>query len=226
MTVLDAKPEGQQKEVLDMLVRWYADYRAGKPVPQFFYVGGYAGVGKTFLVKFFMEMVGLKAWDVRLMTFMARSALILSNASGLPASTIHSNIYKSELRRGVEEWVLDRDSNVRNAKLFILDECSMVGTNMFKDLTSFGRPILILGDPGQLLPIGDDILFPKMQPHYFLTEIRRQALDNPIIKLSMLARKGRKSRLVNTRTDKALSKRARSRCKRSRPRTGERPMPC
>ena len=37
--------------------------------------------------------------------------------------------------------------------LLVLDEVSMVGDEMARDLLAFGKPILVLGDPGQLPPI-------------------------------------------------------------------------
>lgn len=72
--------------------------------------------------------------------------------------------------------------------LIVLDECSMVDQDILNDLLSFGLPILALGDPGQLPPItGEGALF-KGMPDARLTEIRRQALDSPIVKWSMWAR--------------------------------------
>src|SRR5699024_3653876 len=51
--------------------------------------------------------------------------------------------------------------------------------------------IIALGDSGQLPPItGGNFLLEK--PDVFLDEILRQALDNPIIYLSMLAREGKR----------------------------------
>jgi len=85
---------------------------------------------------------------------------------------------------------LNEESELKDAVLLVLDECSMVNDEMLRDLLSFGVPILALGDSGQLPPIdGTGALF-KGKPDVRLTEIRRQALDNPIIALSMKARNG------------------------------------
>lgn len=188
----EAKPEGQQVAALKQMREWYKDFRKKglEGAKQFYYLAGYAGTGKTFIVQHFLKEEKLPEYDVTLMTFMARSALVLSKASGLPASTIHSQIYKLRTTIHGEQWVLDPDAPIRNTKLIILDECSMVGEKMFKDILSFKRPVLILGDPGQLLPVQDAPIFTQMQPDFFLEEIRRQALDNPIIRISMLARNG------------------------------------
>ncbi len=50
-------------------------------------------------------------------------------------------------------FVLNDQSIVRDAALIVLDEVSMVGDEMARDLLAFGKPILVLGDPGQLPPI-------------------------------------------------------------------------
>lgn len=76
-------------------------------------------------------------------------------------------------------------------KLIIVDEGSMVGHAVAQDLAMFGRPILAFGDPGQLPPVGDVYGFDCENPDAFLTEIHRQAKDNPIIHLATLAREGK-----------------------------------
>lgn len=76
-------------------------------------------------------------------------------------------------------------------KLFVVDEASMVGNTLAKDLAMFGRPVLAIGDPGQLPPVGDTWGFDMDDPDVFLTEVHRQAADNPIIRLATMARQGR-----------------------------------
>lgn len=75
-------------------------------------------------------------------------------------------------------------------KLIIVDEGSMVGEQMAEDLMDFEIPILVMGDPGQLPPVGEDPGFLTGTPDAFLTEVHRQAADNPIIYLATRARKG------------------------------------
>lgn len=87
-------------------------------------------------------------------------------------------------------FVLNFDSLVKEAKLLIVDECSMVNEEMGRDLLSFGTPILVLGDPAQLPPVGGAGYFTKDQPDVMLTEIHRQAQDSPIIRLATAIRKG------------------------------------
>ncbi len=86
---------------------------------------------------------------------------------------------------------LNLDSDLQFANLLIIDECSMVGKQMGEDLLSFKTPILVLGDPAQLPPVGDGGFFTLGKPHHMLTEIHRQAKDNPIIRIATDIRQGR-----------------------------------
>jgi exodeoxyribonuclease-5 len=86
---------------------------------------------------------------------------------------------------------LNPDSIVTQASLIVLDECSMVNEDLAADLLSFGRKVLVLGDPAQLPPVKGAGYFTNRQPDLLLTEIHRQARDNPIIRWSMLAREGK-----------------------------------
>src|SRR5262245_45675364 len=74
--------------------------------------------------------------------------------------------------------------------LLIIDECSMVDAQLGCDVLSFGVPVLVLGDPAQLPPIYGTGFFTDAPPDAMLTEIQRQALDNPIIRLATTVRQG------------------------------------
>ena len=88
-----------------------------------------------------------------------------------------------------------REDFPEGIKLIIVDEGSMVGEFLATDLASFGMPILAFGDPGQLPPVGDSYGFDCENPDAFLTEIHRQAADNPIIRLATMAREGKPLKL-------------------------------
>ncbi|MFN3946121.1 MAG: ATP-dependent RecD-like DNA helicase [Allosphingosinicella sp.] len=85
-------------------------------------------------------------------------------------------------------FILNEQSLVRDADLIVLDEVSMVGAEMASDLLAFGKPILVLGDPGQLPPIKGDGAFTHADPDVMLTDIHRQAETSAIIRLATLAR--------------------------------------
>jgi len=184
----------QQDDALKAVARWLKTGR-----PQIFRLFGYAGTGKTTLARYFAEHVD---GQVQFAAFTGKAAQVLRSKGALNARTIHSLIYRPRGEEQVEDattgktsinptFSLNRQSPVSRAKLIIVDECSMVDEQLGRDLLSFGTPILVLGDPGQLPPISGGGFFTDHEPDYLLTEIHRQARDNPIIRLALDVREGR-----------------------------------
>jgi exodeoxyribonuclease-5 len=111
------------------------------------------------------------------------------------AERMAADIQIQELRNSIKEmkqpkFRLNLESEARDAKLIVLDEVSMVGPEMAADILSFDRPVLVLGDPGQLPPIKGEGAFTMQDPDIMLTEVHRQALDSAIIRLATMARLG------------------------------------
>lgn len=166
--------------------------------PQTFYLAGFAGTGKTTLAK----MLAGDLSHVVYAAFTGKAALVLDSKGCTPSSTIHSLIYKIKDKNSlIPEFVIDRDSEARFADLIIIDEVSMVGDDLGRDLLSFGTKVLVLGDPAQLPPVQNkwekengkgEGFFTRHEPDFMLTEVHRQAADNPIIKMSMIIREGGK----------------------------------
>lgn len=179
----------QQAAALAAVNRWARDRRG----PQLFRLFGYAGTGKTTLAKHIAEGID---GSVLFAAFTGKAALVLRKKGCGEASTIHSLIYKVEDDEdggGADPvFTLNPDSPIKFAKLVIIDECSMVDEELGQDLLSFGVKILVLGDPAQLPPVRGDGFFTNGQPDFMLTDIHRQAADNPIIRLSMDVRAGRR----------------------------------
>lgn len=89
------------------------------------------------------------------------------------------------------QFILRTATELDDADLLVIDECSMVNEEMALDLLSFGVRILVLGDPAQLPPVGGEGYFTKVKPDVMLTDVQRQAKDNPIIQLATTIREGR-----------------------------------
>jgi len=89
------------------------------------------------------------------------------------------------------KFVLDENSEAENAALIIVDESSMVSNQLAEDLLSFNRPVLALGDPAQLPPVKGSGYFSKTQPDVLLTEVHRQALESPVLRLATEIRQGK-----------------------------------
>jgi exodeoxyribonuclease V len=73
--------------------------------------------------------------------------------------------------------------------VLIIDEASMVGEAMLALCLEAFPQVLLIGDPGQLPPVGDAATLADA-PGVDLTEIHRQAAGNPIITLAYAARNG------------------------------------
>ncbi len=85
-------------------------------------------------------------------------------------------------------FTLNPESAVKDSELVVIDECSMVDGQMGQDLLSFGTKILVLGDPAQLPPVAGSGFFTESKPDFMLTEIHRQAAENPIIAMATRVR--------------------------------------
>lgn len=160
---------------------------------QVFRLFGYAGTGKTTLARHIAEGID---GDVCFGAFTGKAALVMRTKGCEGASTIHSMIYRPKRPAEDEEeeesfaFALNRHADIAQADLVIIDECSMVDEELGRDLLSFGKKTLVLGDPAQLPPVKGGGFFTEVQPDVMLTQVHRQAKDNPIIRLSMEVREG------------------------------------
>ncbi len=173
----------EQAAALDKVRTWL---REGEP--QVFRLFGYAGVGKTTLARHIAEAA---PGETAFAAFTGKAALVLRSKGCVGATTIHALIYRaSENEDGAPTFTLNQDGPASRAGLIVIDECSMVDAELGRDLLSFGKPILVLGDPAQLPPVKGGGFFTETDPDVMLTQIHRQAEDNPIIRLSQIVRGG------------------------------------
>ncbi|MBB3936588.1 ATP-dependent DNA helicase [Aureimonas phyllosphaerae] len=200
----------QQDEALTRVADWLK--RGDQPIFRLF---GYAGTGKTTLARHFAE--GIEG-GVQFAAFTGKAAQVLRSKGAKSAKTLHSLIYRPRGEEATDDettgtarvsptFSLNRQSPVAKAKLVVVDECSMVDEALGRDLLSFGTPILVLGDPGQLPPVSGGGFFTEAEPDFLLTEIHRQARDNPILALALEAREGRPLSFGDHGAAKVISKR-------------------
>lgn len=194
-----------QYDARSRIFHWY---REGGHSP--FYLGGLAGSGKTTLIK---HIIGEAKGHIAVLAPTNKAAKVLRSKGVLQAQTIHSFLYGqpefgecdcgSEDKRNHEPKCPALKMKFAARGLFnamgeiieevppvliIVDEASMVNKKMADDLIAKGVPILAVGDPGQLPPVEGAAGFGE--PTYELTEIMRQAADNPIIRLAHAVRNG------------------------------------
>ena len=174
-----------QDRALADVARWLADANR----PQVFRLFGYAGSGKTTLARHLAEHVD---GDVAFGAYTGKAALVMRSKGCRDARTIHSMIYRpKDTSSEAPTFVLNDDSPAAKANLIVIDECSMVDEEMGRDLLSFGKKTLVLGDPAQLPPVQGGGFFTEAEPDAMLTDVHRQAADDPIVRLSMDVREGR-----------------------------------
>ena len=183
-------PTDEQNNAINAIVAWYKD-PYGK---QEFYLAGYAGTGKSVTVSFVINELKRKCRvkNVYTATYTGKAASVLRN-KGVDAQTIHGLIYVPVIDEKTKEligFVKSGDSPAYQADLIILDECSMVDDKIADDLRSFRKKILVIGDPGQLPPIGGQGAFTRNTPDIFLSQIHRQSENSPILMLATRARLG------------------------------------
>jgi len=205
----------QQAVALDRVGKWLRD-----PNSQVFYLAGYAGTGKTTIAKHLVEGVkcvqaaftGKAASVLRTRGFPEATTLHSLMYKVQDASSTRLRELMEELREvepgGLRElelteaikeekasmkrprFYLSEDSPILDTDLVLVDEVSMVGRDLGEDLLSFGKKVLVLGDPAQLPPVRGLGYFTSQAPDHTLTEIHRQAEGNPIIRWSKVVREG------------------------------------
>jgi len=182
-----------QDKALKAANEWLKSKPGQHGVPQIFRLFGYAGTGKTTLA---MHLAESAPGAVQFAAFTGKAALVMRSKGCEGASTIHSLIYKArESGEEAPSFELWDDAPAARASLIVIDECSMVDSELGQDLLSFGAPLLVLGDPAQLPPVSGGGFFTGQEPDAMLTEVHRQAEDDPIVWLSMQVREGKKLEL-------------------------------
>lgn len=182
-----------------------------------FFLGGYAGTGKTTILKALESRIPGKV------TFLAptgKACQVLKTKLSRAAKvrTIHSFLYlpvevgESTVKRWKEE--ADNGSQYARSKLrayesgftvdfvdnavqdvpdiVVVDESSMIGQREYERLREVCKKLVFVGDPFQLPPITSASIIPGSADEFdaFLDEVHRAALESPITRLSMDIRSG------------------------------------
>lgn len=159
-------------------------------------ITGGPGVGKTTTTKAVLylheQVFGTNSLPV-LLAPTGRAARRMSEATGYPASTIHSAVGYT----GVPE-LDERQSDSLEGNLFIVDESSMADqfiTSILLERIPDGSRVIFVGDPDQLPSVGAGNVLREMIrsetiPTIKLNVIFRQAQDNPIVENSIRMQNG------------------------------------
>lgn len=156
-------------------------------------ISGYAGTGKSTLVRFIIAALGIPDEDVAYITFTGKAASVLRHKGCPNTMTAHKLLYFSKRLPNGKFIFTPRPVLERPYQVIVVDEISMLPKDLWELLIGHNVYILALGDPGQLPPVSKDTDNHILDnPHIFLDEIMRQAAESEIIQLSMNIRNGNK----------------------------------
>lgn len=187
----------QQKQAMIMIEKFIADKDS-----QVFILKGYAGTGKTTLIRSIADYLSTQSLHIQLMAPTGRAAKILrSKLPNYGASTIHRGIYNFshlivEESEGTLKYIFPLKDNHERC-IYIIDEASMISSResknelfqfgtgvLIKDLLSyarlnFGGKVIFVGDPMQLPPVGDDCSVALDETYFDIQKVNKEtALPN------------------------------------------------
>lgn len=172
-----------------------------------FVLKGYAGTGKTTLLKVFISALKITSFKYVLMAPTGRAAKVIKKITGKEATTIHKKIYypKSDKKGGVSFTLQE---NKHKNTLFLVDEASMISDestesrffengSLLEDLLMYVQggencKVIFIGDTAQLPPV-KQIFSPaldvqKLQGRYMLStldveldEVTRQSEQSGVL---------------------------------------------
>lgn len=175
-------------------------------------VTGSAGCGKTFLVRTLVQVAHSTGVDVCLMSPTGRAAKHLSQVcDDEPAFTVHRALALAMRQAKDDDFfddgeavqlrnkgMSDASQTFKKAQIVLIDEASMIDTDMAATLmkSSRGKHIVLVGDYQQLPSVGPgqvlrDIIDSGVCRVTRLTQIFRQAEGSPIIEAANLVLAGK-----------------------------------
>ena len=182
----------QQEDAINAIWQWWQSQSIS------FTLSGYAGTGKTFIMRHLVRYLITEKVCVTAPTH--KALRVLENSSGRKGMTIQS---LCGLRPDVdiEDYNIENPSfkvigeqKMRGYRLVIIDECSMINKDLFQlnrnRATTYNVKILYVGDPLQLPPVNEEIslTFATVKNKVVLTDIVRQEEGNPLLELFSLLR--------------------------------------
>ncbi len=191
-----------QEKSLKSFCEWLEAPYTFKP----FVMRGFAGSGKTFLSMKLLKRVdelGL-CWTVVAPTHKAVGVLRegLRNESIQPTwfpSTIH-RLLRLKLKRQADVEICEKtdqtDSSLENLGLVLIDEASMIDSNLLEITLECARcnstRLVFVGDPAQLPPVGESsssVFLMKRAVNAELKEVVRH--QGPVLQLAKIVRDGK-----------------------------------
>ena len=152
-------------------------------------IAGYAGTGKSTLVRFIIDALDVDEDRVCYCAFTGKAAEVLKKKCNKNVSTLHRLLY-DHIPKPTGGF-FRKPKPMLGYNVIIVDEVSMAPKSLMDLLFQHSVYVICLGDPFQLPPIDKDEDNHLLDnPHIFLDEIMRQEEESEIIKLTMKIRNG------------------------------------
>jgi exodeoxyribonuclease-5 len=159
----------------------------------FFTLAGYAGTGKSSIVK---KILDEYRGDVVVSSPTHKATGVISDLTDREGKTLQSllglrpDCEVSDFNPDKPDFHPIADPKLNSYDFVILDECSMVNSTLFsliKELTlNTQTKILFVGDPAQIPPIGQkisEVFYQSDIEIHWLTKVERQKSDSPLLPL-------------------------------------------
>lgn len=192
-------------------IKALADFLVSPAGEQIFLLKGYAGTGKTSLIRSLVKALPRYRLKTALLAHTGRAAKVITQYSGKYASTIHRHIYRLKSGGGMTPGFVLKENKAHNS-VFIVDEASMIGAgntgfdrqSLLADLLEFVEDgvncrLILVGDVGQLPPVGADsspaldadflnLNYSKRTIEVVLTQVMRQDKESQILENATMLR--------------------------------------
>ena len=150
-------------------------------------ISGYAGTGKSTLVKFIISALDVEESKVAYAAYTGKAAEVLRKKGNPNAMTLHRLLYDSIPRPAGGFY--RKPKTKLDYTIVVVDEVSMVPKSMIDLLLAHKVYVIFLGDPFQLPQIDKKEAHTLLdKPHIFLDEVMRQAAESEIIQITMKIR--------------------------------------
>ncbi len=206
---LPFEPTSDQAKVMELL----SVFISKKNLQTIFMLKGYAGTGKTTMVKALVKALEELGMNTLLLAPTGRAAKVLQNLSGQEAFTIHKQIYIPIVKKDGSIHLSLIENPLSNC-LFIIDEASMIqndrssgdsglfsGNSLLDDLIHYvfqgdHNKLLLIGDTAQLPPVKLDIS-PALDKKFLKDHFNIDAID---YELKIVVRQSRQSGILSNAT--------------------------
>lgn len=194
LDLTDLEPVVELKLNHDQTVAWERlQAWAARPDDRYFVLRGYAGTGKTYLMRMLYQTLS----EALCTAPTNKAAKVLSSSIGAKATTIYSAL---GLKMVTEEDVqvlkfAEKPPYIAPGTLIVIDECSMVGRELYDFVDQVAEEnrckILYVGDPAQLPPVKEARsptwrAAQEPENRAFLKQVMRY--DNQLLKLATAIR--------------------------------------